>query len=169
MLNDRTNLALPLAVIEWLARISSIVSITLMALIFIGEPFRPSEISRNEWIGMAFFPLGVVIGIVIAWWNEGVGSVLTIGSLIGFYLIYGYLLRNPIGGWFIVFASPGLLFLLHWLLSSGERRLQLGSRISTATFQCRHSSSLGCLINIVRHSETIPRLRVVLVAPASIG
>ena len=124
MLNQRTDFGLPLAVIELLARVGSIASITLLALIFFGEgSFRPSDISRNEWIGLAFFPFGVVLGMVIAWWKEGVGSVLTVGSLIGFYLVYGYLFRNHIGGWwFIVFASPGFLFLLHWFVNSANPR-----------------------------------------------
>jgi hypothetical protein len=124
MLNQRTDFGLPLAVIELLARVGSIASITLLALIFFGEgAFRPSEISRNEWIGLAFFPIGVVLGMVIAWWKEGVGSVLTVGSLIGFYVVYGYLFRNHIGGWwFIVFASPGFLFLVHWFVNSANPR-----------------------------------------------
>ena len=124
MLNQRTDFGLPLAVIELLARVGSIASITLLDLIFFGEgSFRPSDISRNEWIGLAFFPFGVVLGMVIAWWKEGVGSVLTVGSLIGFYLVYGYLFRNHIGGWwFIVFASPGFLFLLHWFVNSANPR-----------------------------------------------
>ena len=124
MLNNRNDLGLPLAVIELLARVGSIASITLLVLIFFGEgSFRPSEISRNEWIGLAFFPLGVVIGMVIAWWKEGVGSVVTLGSLIGFYLVYGYLMRNHIGGWwFFIFASPGFLFLVHWFLNSAGQR-----------------------------------------------
>jgi hypothetical protein len=124
MLNERTDLGLPLAVIELLARVGSIASITMLALIFFGEgSFRPSEISRNEWIGLAFFPIGVVLGMIIAWLKEGVGSVLTVGSLIGFYVVYGYLFSNHIGGWwFIVFASPGFLFLLHWFVNSANPR-----------------------------------------------
>ena len=127
MLNNRLDLGLPLAVIELLARVGSIASITLLILLFMGDAVRPSEISTNEWAGLVFFPIGVVIGMVIAWWKEGVGSVLTVASLIGFYMVYGYLLRNHIGGWwFIVFASPGFLFLLHWFLNSGEKRHALG-------------------------------------------
>ena len=120
MLNN--NSSLPLIVVKWLARVSSIVTITLMAMMFVGEGFRPSEISRNQWIGLIFFPFGVVIGMVIAWWKEGVGAIVTVGSLTGFYLIYGYLLGQPIGPWFIVFASPGFLFLLHWLVSGVQER-----------------------------------------------
>lgn len=123
MLNERTDFGLPLAVVELLARVGSIASITLLVLIFMGDAFRPSEISRNEWIGLAFFPIGVVLGMIIAWWKEGVGSVLTVGSLIGFYVVYGYLLRNHIGGWwFVIFASPGFLFLLHWFVNSANPR-----------------------------------------------
>ena len=66
-----------------------------------------------------------------AWWKEGLGSAVTLLSLLAFYLVYGYLLRNHIGGWvFIAFASPGFLFLLHWLLSAaGEKEAAaLGTR-----------------------------------------
>ena len=123
MRNNQVDLGFVSALIELLARVGSIASVTLLILLFVGEPFRSDEISSNEWIGLAFFPLGVVIGMVIAWWKEGVGSVVTVASLVGFYLVYGYLLRNHTGGWwFIIFASPGFLFLLHWLMTSTEKR-----------------------------------------------
>ncbi|HEX7770853.1 MAG TPA: hypothetical protein VF435_00440 [Pyrinomonadaceae bacterium] len=127
MFNNRIDLGLPLAVIELLARVGSIVSITLLLVLFLGEGFHPSEISTNEWVGLLFFPIGVVIGMAIAWWKEGAGSAITLGSLLGFYLVWGYFLRNHIGGWwFIVFASPGFVFLLHRLLRGIEKRPVLG-------------------------------------------
>ena len=110
------DLRFPLAVIELLARVGSIASITLLFLLFKGEALNPSEISSNEWAGLLFFPIGVAVGMIAAWRNERLGSVITLLSLLLFYLVYGYLLRNHIGGWaFIAFASPGFLFLLHWL------------------------------------------------------
>ena len=116
MSTTRIDLGLPLAVVELLARVGSIASITLLILLFMGEAFRPAEISPNEWAGLLFFPIGVMIGMIVAWWKEGLGAALTVLSLLAFYLVYGYILRNHIGGWaFIVFASPGFLFLLHWL------------------------------------------------------
>ena len=122
MLYNRDR-GLGLAIIELIARVGSIASITLLLLIFLGEGSSTSEISRNEWIGLTFFPLGVVLGMVIAWWKEGVGAVLSVASLIGFYFVYGYLLENHIGGWwFVIFASPGFLFLVHWFLNSAEHR-----------------------------------------------
>ena len=103
--------------LEWIARAASVASITLIVMIFLGEAFHPSEISFQEWVGLVFFPIGVVAGMIIAWRKEAVGGFVTVASLIGFYLVYGYLLRNHIGGWFfLAFAAPGFLFLSHWLL-----------------------------------------------------
>lgn len=122
MTTSRIDSGLPLAVIELLARIGSIASITLLIFLFMEEAFHPSEISPNEWAGLLFFPIGVMIGMIVAWWKEGLGSAVTLLSLLAFYLVYGYLLRNHIGGWvFIAFASPGFLFLLHRLLRDTEK------------------------------------------------
>ena len=61
--------------------------------------------------------------MIIAWRKEAMGGFMTVASLVSFYLVYGYLLRNHIGGWFfLAFASPGFLFLFHWLLGCVTRR-----------------------------------------------
>lgn len=113
--------------LEWIARAASVASITLLVMIFLGEAFHPSQISSQEWAGLIFFPIGVVAGMIIAWRKEAMGGFVTVASLLGFYLVYGYLLRNHIGGWFfLAFAAPGFLFLFHWLLcrvtGTSERR-----------------------------------------------
>ena len=121
MFAKRNEFGLPLAAIELLARLGSIASIVLLLMLFVGEGMNPSTITRNEWAGLLFFPIGVMIGMVVAWWKEGVGAAITLGSLVAFYFVWGYLLRNHIGGWaFITFASPGFLFMLHWLLLRGN-------------------------------------------------
>jgi hypothetical protein len=86
MFSNRIDLSFPLALIEMLARVGSIASIILLLMLFAGEGLHPSELPRNEWIGLLFFPLGVMIGMVIAWWKEGVGAVVTMGCLFGFIL-----------------------------------------------------------------------------------
>ena len=127
MLSNRLDLGFPLALIEMLARVGSIASITLLLLLFQAEISNPSEISRGDWSGLIFFPIGVIIGMVIAWWKEGLGAAITLGSLLAFYFVYGYLMRYHIAGWaFIVFASPGFLFLLHWLFSGTKEQHALG-------------------------------------------
>ena len=123
MFSKRIDLGWPLDVIELLARVGSIASITLLVIVFMDDALHPSKVAPREWLGLLFFPIGITIGMVVAWWKEGIGSVLTVGSLGAFYLVYGYLMRNHIGGWvFIMFASPGFLFLLHWLMRGGEGR-----------------------------------------------
>lgn len=113
--------------LEWIARAASIASIALLVMIFLGDAFHPSQISFQEWAGLIFFPIGVVAGMIIAWRKEAMGGFVTVASLVCFYLVYGYLLRNHIGGWFfLAFAAPGFLFLFHWLLcratgTSGRR------------------------------------------------
>jgi hypothetical protein len=123
MFTNRHDLGVPLSVVELLARVSSIASITFLFMLFASELLNPSEVAPRQWVGLVFFPLGVTAGMIIAWWKEGLGSAITLGSLLGLYLVYGYFMRYHIAGWvFIVFASPGFLFLLHWLLTGAEKK-----------------------------------------------
>ena len=122
MTTDRIQFNWSLIGLEWIARVASVASIAFLALIFLGDALHPSQISSNEWAGLIFFPIGVVAGMILAWRKEALGGFVTVGSLVGFYLVYGYVLRNHIGGWaFLVFAAPGFLFLVHWLLCRATR------------------------------------------------
>ena len=117
MFSKRIDFGVPLAILELLARVGSIASITLLLMLFAGEAFEPSHVTAKQWVGLFFFPLGVMVGMVIAWWKEALGAAITLGSVLALYVVYGYLMRYHIGGWaFVVFASPAFLFLLHWLL-----------------------------------------------------
>ena len=123
MFSSRIDLGFPLALIEMLARVGSIASITLLITLFAGEALHPSEVAPREWVGLFFFPFGVMVGMVIAWWKEGLGAAITLGSLLGLYLVYGYFMQYHIAGWaFMVFAFPSLLFLVHWVLRGAEQR-----------------------------------------------
>lgn len=128
MTTHRTELNLTLMGLEWVARIGSVVSLTLLVALFIGEGLHPSQIARTEWVGLLFFPIGVMVGMVVAWRKEGLGGSITVASLVAFYVIYGYFFRNHIGGWaFVTFALPGFLFLLHWLvLRTTEAGAEIG-------------------------------------------
>ena len=104
--------------LAWAARATSVVSTGLLLLFFVGEGFDPSGVTPRQWAGLLFFPLGVVAGMILAWWREGVGGVVTVGSLLAFYA--WHVLAGdwvPRGSAFIAFALPGFLFLLHALLS----------------------------------------------------
>ena len=120
---QRLESNLPLTGLEWIARAGSIVSMALLLSLFIGEGLHPSEVAPQEWVGLLFFPVGVVVGMIVSWWQEGTGAAISLVSLAAFYIVYGYLFRNHIGGWaFIAFAAPGFLFLLHWLLLHRGRK-----------------------------------------------
>lgn len=100
-------------VVRMTARLTSLVTVTVLLLFVLGE--KPVvAVGAREAAGLMFFPLGVSIGLVIAWWRERIGSVVSIASLAGFYLVYGALLGGapPRGPWFAVFTSPAVLFLL---------------------------------------------------------
>jgi len=102
--------------IRWTARILSIVIIGLELLLLIGEGLYPT--TTIEWLGLLFFPLGISVGMVLAWWREGFGGSITVGSLLAFYVIHlAFTNSFPKGwGWFL-FSVPGFLFLLCWYLS----------------------------------------------------
>jgi hypothetical protein len=109
-------------ILRWLARILSIASIVILLLFLFGEGdfSEIGAITVREWLLVLCFPGGVVLGMIIGWWREGIGGALTAGSLLIFYGatlgLYGSL---PSGPWFLLFALPGLLFLACWLLSRG--------------------------------------------------
>lgn len=127
MFSNRIDLGFPLALIEVVARVGSIASIALLLMLFAGEGLHPSQVAAREWVGLFFFPFGVIVGMVIAWWKEGLGAAITLGSLLGLYVVYGFFMRYHVAGWaFVVFASPAFLFLLHWLFSRAEERHALG-------------------------------------------
>ena len=127
MFSSRIDFGVPLALIEMLARVGSIASITLLLMLFAGEGLHPSQVAPREWVGLFFFPFGVIVGMAIAWWKEGLGVAITLGSLLGLYLVYGFFMQYHVAGWaFIAFASPSILFLLHWLFRGAEERPVLG-------------------------------------------
>jgi hypothetical protein len=65
------------------------------------------------------FPVGVIAGFVVAWWNELAGGLITLGSVVLFYLfLFALSGRWPGGPYFLLFAAPGVLHLACALLDS---------------------------------------------------
>ena len=112
--------------IRWAARIWSLLSLLFLLAMFIGEgPGSGSwtGLNRHEIILMLFFPLGISLGILLAWWREGLGGAFTLASLAAFYSAH-YLFNGwfPGGPWFLIVAAPGFLFLFSRALNPGSRR-----------------------------------------------
>ncbi len=122
MLAQKDSGAVAVVLFRWSARLLSIASTAMLLMFLFGEPFEPSKITGRQLLAMVFFPLGIVVGFAIAWWKEGLGGGITIASLLIFYLIFVTLLRENLakGGWFLVFAIPGFLFLAAYIISSAR-------------------------------------------------
>ena len=101
--------------IRWAARILSLVSVGMVMLFIIGEGFDIARVKLSEWLLFLFFPFGISIGMILAWWQEGIGGTITVGSLVMFYVVHFAIAGMFPHGWaFLVFTIPGFLFLLYW-------------------------------------------------------
>jgi hypothetical protein len=100
-------------VLRWIARAWSIGSIGLLLGFVVGEGIHPTK--QSEWLGLLFFPLGITIGMIVGWWRDGIGGIITLGSLFVFYGIHILTAGGFPQGWaWLMFAAPGFLFLLSW-------------------------------------------------------
>ena len=99
--------------IRWLARVWAVVTIGVVVLLCLGEGVRPG--SPAEAIGLVFYPGGICLGMVLAWWREGLGGGITVGSLVAFYIVHTLTAGALPPGWaWLVLAVPGFLFLWCW-------------------------------------------------------
>lgn len=102
------------------ARIWSLLSIAFVLTMFMGAALSGEGGSPTavEWLGLAFFPGGVLIGLVLGWWREGPGGAVAALSLLAFYA-WEYANSGSLAGgpYFFLVATPGFLFLLCWWLT----------------------------------------------------
>ena len=74
-----------------------------------------------EVLQFMFYPAGICIGLIVAWKWEGVGGIVTVGSLTAFHLLRYVSFGNPaFSGVIDGLATPGFLFLVCWYLSRSE-------------------------------------------------
>jgi hypothetical protein len=122
-MNNLKNKILLITILRWIARIWSIASIAFLSFMLIASIVGAGEenggfASSREVVQFLFFPLGILIGMIIAWKWEGLGGIITTGSIIVFHVFRPDLIFE---GMFDVLAVPGLLFLACWLLSRGQQ------------------------------------------------
>ena len=114
--NPMTNTPVALRILRWSARVSSILAVGVVLLFAFGEGLNLLHFTARELILFVFFPVGVCLGMVVAWRREGLGGGITVASLAAFYLVDRLSSSGfPRGFAFVAFAAPGFLFLLCWL------------------------------------------------------
>ena len=125
-------------VIRFAARIWSAVIFVILAVMLIEHTrglsldeignFPLAFNSRIEMFSFLLFPVGTVIGLVIAWIKEGLGGSLLIICMLALFFLRPDLASSP---HFLMVAILGALFLLYSLLMIGVRvkYAKTGSRI----------------------------------------
>jgi hypothetical protein len=78
--------------------------------------------SLREILGHVCY-MGILIGLILSWFKEGVGGAITTTSLVLFYFIFWATGRTPTGPYFILIAAPGFLFLIYWLIDRAQHNL----------------------------------------------
>jgi hypothetical protein len=98
--------------LRWAARITSLITLGLLAWFMIGEGFDPWKPHARDWTLMIFFPFGLLQGLLLGWPREQLGGAIAVASLAGFYLVHLAVAGSfPKGAAFLVFTLPGFLFL----------------------------------------------------------
>lgn len=101
--------------LKWSARVLSILVLILLAQFAFSGGKAPTT---NEIAALAFFPVGMSIGLIIAWWREGLGALISLASLAAFYAWLFFVRGDvPRGPYFLLFTLPAFLFVGCWLSS----------------------------------------------------
>lgn len=115
-------------VLCWTARILGACSLGMLSLFVfahLGEGRGAPTVSES--LGLMLFPGCILIGLAVSFFRPLHGSALTLGGLVGFYAWHLVEAGNfPSGPYFLLFAAPGILFLLSGLLS--QKRLTTSQR-----------------------------------------
>lgn len=101
--------------VRTIARFWSVLSTIMILLFLFGEGLEPGNLKLIEWIGLIFFPVGVLVGLIISWRKEIAGGIVTIASIVIFAFIMAI-------NWFIIaLGFPALLFIFHGLITRNEK------------------------------------------------
>jgi len=99
------------------AKIFTIFCLPIIALFFIAGGYDLDHLTIRDIALSICFPFGVGIGMIVAWFNEKIGALLTVISFFAFYLIHlGFSGTLPRGPYFFLFSFPGFIFLTHWII-----------------------------------------------------
>ncbi len=102
---------------RWIARTWGIASTLLLLMFAFGGREHLQFNNTGETIAFLLFPIGVIAGLVIAWWRELTGGLVTVGCFLLFCLSLLALSGRYPGIYFVFFAAPGFLHIASALLA----------------------------------------------------
>lgn len=115
----KTNTPLAALVLRWAARLLGTFVAGMLLLFMIGNHYNPFTMQLRDAIHTLFMPVGVVVGLVLAWrWQKLGGLIATLG-MAGWSAMFllprgGF---NPRYLWVpLLLTLPGLLHLLAAML-----------------------------------------------------
>ena len=108
-------------IVRWTARVLSLLIILVVGF-EMAEGFQQGAIVSIEAVPIALLFLGVILGMILAWWWEGLGGAVTVGSMVGVAVAFDLLKGHFPPAMASVFAVPALLFLLSRILNGPRRK-----------------------------------------------
>lgn len=101
-----------------IARFWSVLSISLILLFIFGEGIAPSKLTLIEWIGFLFFPVGLTVGLIIAWKKELIGGLIAIVSVLAFAIVMN------INLYVATLGFPCVLFIIHGIMTKEKTTIE---------------------------------------------
>lgn len=116
-----------LRAMNWITRGAAALSCAILLLIMAGSLQESRQLPTfSESVGLAFFPIGVMLGMIIGFRYPIYGGCVTLVSLIAFYSWHVVVAEAlPSGPFFALFGLPGLMFLAVGWLSNRQRSVPL--------------------------------------------
>lgn len=108
-------------ILKWMARVFDAIIGVLMLLKIFGEGLPNfGEMSPREIILLIAFSV-ILTGLIVAWWQEKIGSFIILSGTLGFWLFNTiYSGKFWIHWFFLVFPIIGVMFLLASQFESEE-------------------------------------------------
>lgn len=108
-----------LNILLWIAKIGSAFCIAFLLFMIGGHLFGSEDtlpngfISSSELVTFLFFPIGTLIGLMLAWKRNMLGGLITVLGIICFHFVTGDYYLIP---WIDGMTIPGILFLIYGFL-----------------------------------------------------
>jgi len=114
MRNSDTILPNTTAAIRWIARIGGTILVIFVMGVAISEnkSLKLSGLKLSDLV-MTISLLVAVLGLLVGWFLEGLGGLLTIAGLLTFSIV-NYYSGGDFAGEILVLGIPAILFIVYW-------------------------------------------------------